>query len=269
MLAYGVREFGMSAIMNGLALHCGFIPFGGTFLVFSDYARNAVRLAAMMHQRVIFLYSHDSIGLGEDGPTHQPVEHLAMLRATPGMEVWRPCDGVETAVAWREALQRQGPSSLILSRQTLPQQSRTEEQLLAVSNGAYILYEPEQTATALIIATGSEIHLAVAAAQQLGEQGLAVRVVSMPCVNRFLQQTAEYREQVLPSAIKARMVVEASVSMPWWAFVGEQGYVLGVDRFGLSAPYEAAYEAFGITIENIVRLMQGVAASVEKVGEKA
>lgn len=248
---YGVREFGMSAIMNGLALHGGLIPFGGTFLVFADYARNAVRLSALMRQRVIYIYSHDSIGLGEDGPTHQPIEHAAMLRMTPGMQVWRPCDAVETAVAWQQALQHQGPSCLLLTRQNVPLQPRSANQLPLIKRGGYVLYPEQGELAGIILATGSEVQLAVAAAQQLQTQGIHIRVVSMPCCEIFKAQDNHYRESVLPAAMALRVAIEAGVSDYWYQFVGLQGRVIGIDRFGLSAPAKAVYNTLGITVERV------------------
>ena len=248
-LHYGVREFGMSAIMNGLALHGGFIPYGGTFLVFSDYARNAVRLSALMKQRVIFVYTHDSIGLGGDGPTHQPIEHAAMLRLTPHMQVWRPADLLETAVAWQHAIERHnGPSCLLLSRQDLPALTHRPDDATFINRGAYILYDSEQTPNAILIATGSEVHVAIEAAIQVKAQGLHVRVVSMPCAELFLAQDEAYQEHVLPDAIRARVAIEAAATGYWYRFVGLDGVVIGVDQFGLSAPPEDIYQAFGITV---------------------
>jgi transketolase len=249
---YGVREFGMSAIMNGLALHGGFIPFSGTFLTFSDYARNAVRMSALMKQRVIYVYSHDSIGLGEDGPTHQAVEHTASLRLIPGLSVWRPCDTVETAVAWQESMGYQGPSALLLTRQTIEFQSRTQAQLDAVKRGGYVLFEPEHALEGLIIATGSEVEIAVKAAKQLAEKGKGVRVVSMPCVELFLQQDKAYQDDVLPLVITQRVAIEAGVTDGWYRFVGTEGTVIGLDEFGASAPGDVLYEHFGMTVEAIV-----------------
>lgn len=249
---YGVREFGMSAIMNGIAAHGGFIPFGGTFLVFSDYARNAVRLSALMRQRVIYIYSHDSIGLGEDGPTHQPVEHAAMLRMTPYLRVWRPCDDVETAIAWQQALQHQGPSCLLLSRQNLPHQVRSLETLAAVKRGAYVIYAERGPLHGIIMATGSEVPLAMEAARLLLEEGVNIRVVSMPCCEVFKEETAQYRESVLPAGIVARVAVEAGVSDYWYQFTGLRGRIIGINRFGLSAPAKAVSQAVGLTVENII-----------------
>lgn len=252
---YGVREFGMSAIMNGMALHGGIIPYGGTFLVFSDYARNAVRLSALMRQRVIYIYSHDSIGLGEDGPTHQPIEHAAMLRMTPGMHVWRPCDVVETAVSWQQALNYQGPSCLLLTRQNVPQQSRSSSTLTLIKRGGYILQAEQGELRGIILATGSEVQIAMAAAEQLKQQGVHVRVVSMPCCEVFKAQDSSYREMVLPSRMTVRLAVEAAVSDYWYQFVGLQGKIIGIDRFGLSAPAKDVFNALGITIEKVVSAM--------------
>jgi len=252
-LHYGVREFGMSAIMNGIALHGGFIPYGGTFLVFMEYARNAVRMAALMKQRAIFVYTHDSIGLGEDGPTHQPVEQLTSLRTTPGLSTWRPCDLVESAVAWKSALLRsEGPTALVFSRQALPHQPRDAHQLACVARGGYVLVDCEGQPEALVLATGSEVQLAVAAARQLTEQGRRVRVVSMPATDVFDAQPLDYRESVLPPAVTARVAVEAAHPDFWHKYVGLQGRILGMDRFGESAPGEVLMEHFGFTVEAVV-----------------
>ena len=249
---YGVREFGMTAIMNGLALHGGFIPYGGTFLVFSDYARNAVRMAALMGIRSIMVYTHDSIGLGEDGPTHQPVEHLATLRMIPNMSLWRPCDAVESQVAWQAALERRdGPSALVFSRQTLPHQPRTAEQLESVRRGGYVLREADGGPEAILIATGSEVDLAVRAAEDLASRGRRVRVVSMPSTDAFEAQDQAYKESVLPRSVKARVAVEAGLSDFWIKYVGDRGKVVGMDRFGESAPAGKLFEHFGFTLENI------------------
>ncbi|PIZ04689.1 MAG: transketolase [Gammaproteobacteria bacterium CG_4_10_14_0_8_um_filter_38_16] len=251
---YGVREFGMSAILNGLALHGGVIPFGGTFLVFSDYARNAVRMSAIMQQKVIYVYSHDSIGLGEDGPTHQPIEHIAMLRMTPHFEVWRPCDFVETAVAWQQAIGHSGPSAILLTRQNVPQQAHTSEKINEVARGGYILFEPENQdlkIAAIIIATGSEVQLAVTAAKALMKENIFVRVVSMPCCDRFKKQDADYREMVLPSPITARLAIEAGVPDYWYQFVGSDGAIMGINTFGASAPEKDIWQAYGFTVENV------------------
>ena len=250
---FGVREFGMAALCNGLALHGGLIPYSATFLVFADYARNALRMAALMKIRQIFVFTHDSIGLGEDGPTHQPVEHVASLRLIPNMSVWRPCDVVETAIAWRCALERDnGPSSLALSRQNLPYQARDAAQILDIARGGYVLADCDGTPEAIIIATGSEVMLAMDAAVVLREKGRRVRVVSMPCADVFDAQDAAYREAVLPAAISARVAVEAGVTSGWLKYVGLQGSVVGIDSFGESAPAEAAFEHFGFTVDNVV-----------------
>ena len=251
-LHYGVREFGMSAIMNGIALHGGFIPYGATFLIFMEYARNAVRMAALMKQRAIFVYTHDSIGLGEDGPTHQPVEQVASLRMTPNMETWRPCDAVESAVAWRNAVERaDGPSSLIFSRQNLPHQSRSGDQIAAISKGGYILQDCAGTPDLILIATGSEVELAVASAEALTAVGKAVRVVSMPSTERFDAQTAEYKESVLPAAVTARVAIEAGIADFWYKYVGFGGAIVGMESFGESAPAGELFKHFGFTVESV------------------
>lgn len=263
---YGVREFGMSAIMNGLALHGGFIPYGGTFLVFADYARNAVRLCALMKQRVIFVYTHDSIGLGEDGPTHQPIEHAAMLRMTPNMHVWRPADLMETAVAWQQAIeQHNGPSCLLLTRQNLPPLRHTADSYERIKRGGYILQDCEKTPDAILIATGSEVQLAIESANQARNMGLAVRVVSMPCAERFLAQDSAYQEDVLPKAIRKRVAIEAASSTYWYRFVGLDGAVIGIDRFGVSAPAKDAYQELDITVEKTIAVLS--ALFYEKYGE--
>jgi len=249
---FGVREFGMTAICNGLSLHGGFIPYSATFLVFSDYARNAVRMSALLPVRNIHVYTHDSIGLGEDGPTHQPVEHVASLRLIPNLQVWRPCDSVESAVAWKCALENgDGPSALIFTRQGLPHQPRTKAQLENVARGGYVLREAEGNVDALIIATGSEVGLAVAAATELSSQGIGVNVISMPNPGLFLQQEAEYRQSVLPAALTARVVVEAGVSAGWASFAGDKGRIIGIDRFGASAPANELFKHYGLTVENV------------------
>ncbi|MDR5018833.1 transketolase [Yersinia rochesterensis] len=256
---YGVREFGMSAIMNGIALHGGFIPYGATFLMFVEYARNAVRMAALMKIRSIFVYTHDSIGLGEDGPTHQPVEQMASLRVTPNMSTWRPCDQVESAVAWQYALERKdGPSALIFSRQNLAQQPRTAEQLANISKGAYVLKDCAGLPELIFIATGSEVELAVAAADQLTAAGRKVRVVSMPSTDAFDKQDAAYRESVLPSAVSARVAVEAGIADYWYKYVGLNGAVVGMHTFGESAPAELLFKEFGFTVENVVAKAQAL-----------
>jgi len=249
---YGVREFGMSAIMNGLAVHGAMIPFGGTFLVFADYARNAIRLSAIMKQKVIYVLTHDSIGLGEDGPTHQPIEHITMLRATPNVNVWRPCDAVETAVMWQQALLTQGPSCLLLTRQNIQKQHRDLEQINNIKKGGYVLFEGGEKIDAIILATGSEVEIAVVAAKKLQEQNIFVRVVSMPCMDIFKQQDAQYRGWVLPSDVKKRVAIEAGAPDSWYQFVGLDGKVFGIERFGLSAPYQEIYAEFGLTVDKVV-----------------
>ena len=250
---YGVREFGMSAIMNGIALHGGFLPYGATFLMFMEYARNAVRMAALMKIRNIFVYTHDSIGLGEDGPTHQPVEQMASLRVTPNMNTWRPCDQVESAVAWQFAIQRNdGPSALIFSRQNLAQMNRTPEQVANISRGGYILKDCAGQPELIFIATGSEVELAVNAADQLTAEGRKVRVVSMPATEVFDKQDAAYRESVLPAAVSARVAVEAGIADFWYKYVGLNGAVVGMTTFGESAPAELLFKEFGFTVDNVV-----------------
>ncbi|QXO73604.1 transketolase [Morganella morganii] len=250
---YGVREFGMSAIMNGIALHGGFIPYGATFLMFVEYARNAVRMAALMKIRSIFVYTHDSIGLGEDGPTHQPVEQIASLRVTPNMSTWRPCDQVESAVAWKYAIERKnGPTSLIFSRQNLAQQLRTAQQLADIEKGAYILKDCAGQPEVILIATGSEVELAVKAYEQLTAEGRKARVVSMPSTDAFDKQDAAYRESVLPSAVTARVAVEAGIADYWFKYTGMQGAIVGMHSFGESAPAGQLFSEFGFTVENVV-----------------
>jgi transketolase len=258
-LFYGVREFGMAAIMNGITLHGGFIPYGGTFLVFSDYARNALRLASLMKLRVVYVFTHDSIGLGEDGPTHQPVEHAATLRMIPHMDVWRPCDAVETAAAWRASVERaDGPTSLLLSRQNLPHQTRTEAQLADVSKGGYVLAEAAGGAPAVVlIATGSEVGLAMSAREQLAAKGIAARVVSMPSSTVFDRQPAAWRDAVLPRGVP-RVAVEAGISDFWRKYVGLEGAVVGLDRFGESAPAGALFELFGFTAAHVTEVAESV-----------
>lgn len=250
---YGVREFGMSAIMNGIALHGGFIPYGGTFLIFMEYARNAVRMAALMKQHCVFVYTHDSIGQGEDGPTHQPIEQLATLRITPNMSVWRPCDAVETAVSWKAAIERSaGPTSLVFSRQNLAHQSRTAEQVAAIARGAYVLKDCEGTPELLIIATGSEVEICVDAVTQLQAKGIKARLVSMPSTDVFEAQDDAYRESVLPSSVRARVAVEAAAADYWYKYVGLDGKVIGMRSFGESAPGPVLMKEFGFTAENVV-----------------
>ncbi|MCZ4310050.1 transketolase [Vibrio atlanticus] len=250
-LSYGVREFAMSAMMNGVALHGGFIPYGGTFLMFMEYARNALRMAALMKQRSIFVYTHDSIGLGEDGPTHQPVEQIASLRLTPNMSTWRPCDQVETAVAWKSAIERfDGPTSLIFSRQNLVQFERDQDTLSNVAKGGYILSDCEGEPQLILVATGSEVALAMEAKAQLTH--VRCRVVSMPATDIFDAQSAEYKEQVLPSHVTARVAIEAGIRDYWFKYVGLHGDIVGMTSFGESAPAEQLFEMFGFTVENIV-----------------
>jgi len=252
---YGVREFGMSAIANGLALHGGFIPFDATFLVFSDYARNALRMSALIPAHAIHVYTHDSIGLGEDGPTHQPVEHLASLRYIPNNDVWRPCDAVESAVSWKAAIARsEGPSCLIFSRQNLPHQPRSDAQVKQIERGGYVLADAEGgTPDVILIGTGSEVGLAVQAKQALDAQGIKTRVVSMPSTDVFDRQDVAYRESVLPAAVRKRVAVEAGVTGFWRQYVGLDGAVIGIDSFGASAPADALYAYFGITAEHVVQ----------------
>lgn len=250
---YGVREFGMSAIMNGIALHGGFIPYGATFLIFVEYARNAVRMAALMKIRSIFVYTHDSIGLGEDGPTHQPVEQLASLRLTPNISTWRPCDQVESAIAWQYAIERNdGPSALIFSRQNLEQQPRDNKQLANIIKGAYVLKDSEKIPALILIATGSEVGLAVNAYEKLTAEGYQVRVVSMPSTDTFDKQDAAYRESVLPSSVTARLAVEAGIADYWYKYVGTTGGVVGMRTFGESAPAEVLFKKFGFSEENVI-----------------
>ncbi|ULS45559.1 transketolase [Pectobacterium carotovorum] len=256
---YGVREFGMTAIANGIALHGGFVPYTATFLMFVEYARNAVRMAALMKIRSIYVYTHDSIGLGEDGPTHQPVEQLASLRVTPNMSNWRPADQVETAVAWKYAIERQdGPTSLILSRQNLAQQPRTAEQLANVAKGGYVLKDSDGQPELILIATGSEVELAVGAYDKLTAAGRKVRVVSMPSTDAFDKQDAAYREAVLPKAVAARVAIEAGIADYWFKYVGLNGAIVGMTSFGESAPAELLFEAFGFTVDNVVEKAQAL-----------
>ena len=253
-ISYGVREFGMSAIMNGVALHKGFIPYGGTFAVFSDYARNAIRMSALMKQRVIYVLTHDSIGLGEDGPTHQPIEHAASLRLIPHLDLWRPCDGFETAIAWTAAIERKdGPSALFLSRQNLPQLSKNISEA-DVMRGGYVLSDCDGKPDAILIATGSEVGLAMQAQESLRAKGKSVRVVSMPCTSVFDRQDQSWHANVLPSGIK-RIAIEAGHPDLWWKYVGLDGAVVGINRFGESAPAAAVYKALGVTVERIVELV--------------
>lgn len=256
---YGVREFAMAAIMNGAALHGGFIPYGATFLIFMEYARNAVRMSALMRQRVLYVFTHDSIGLGEDGPTHQPVEQLTALRATPNLYTWRPCDGVESAIAWKHAVKREaGPTALIFSRQTLPAQVKTDDQVAGVHRGGYVLVREQGDLDAILIATGSEVALAVEAAERLQADGRGVRVVSMPCAELFDSQEAGYKETVLPSDVLARVAVEAGHTDFWYKYVGLDGRVVGMSGFGESAPAAALFQHFGLTANSVVTAVQDV-----------
>lgn len=258
---YGVREFGMSAIMNGIALHGGFIPYGGTFLIFMEYARNAVRMSALMKQHCVFVYTHDSIGQGEDGPTHQPIEQLANLRVTPNMSVWRPCDAVETAVSWKAALEHNtGPTSLVFSRQGLAHQERTPEQVSAIARGAYVLQDCDGEPEAIVIATGSEMEISRDAVTQLQNNGLRVRLVSMPSTDVFEAQDAAYKESVLPASVRARVAVEAAAADYWYKYVGLDGRVIGMTTFGESAPGGALMKEFGFTAENIVATVSELCA---------
>jgi transketolase len=249
---YGVREFGMSAIMNGLAIYGGIIPFGGTFLTFSDYARNAVRLAALMRLRTVFVYTHDSIGLGEDGPTHQPIEHAPSLRMIPNLSLWRPCDGAEAAVAWAAAIEYHGTTCLLFSRQNCPHQERDDHTLALINRGGYILSDCQGEPDLILIATGSEVSLAMTAAAQLTQSGNKIRVVSMPSVDVFESQDAAYQADILPDSVSARVAIEAAASDGWYKFVGCHGKVIGIDRFGASAPAAAVYKECGMTVEHIV-----------------
>jgi len=253
-LHYGVREFGMGAVMNGIALHGGFVPYGATFLIFMEYMRNAVRMAALMGQQAIYVFTHDSIGLGEDGPTHQPIEQLTSLRTTPNLNTWRPCDAVETAASWDAAIKRHsGPTALVLSRQNLPHQQRTKAQLASIQCGGYVLKDSEGTPELILIATGSEVSLAMDAAAELEQQGKAVRVVSMPSAYRFNGQDADYRESVLPKAVTKRIAIEAGHADYWYKYVGLDGRVIGMTTFGESAPAGELFKHFGFTVENIVK----------------
>jgi len=256
-LYYGVREFGMTAIMNGLTLHGGYRPYGGTFLVFSDYARNAVRVAAIMHCPTTLVYTHDSIGLGEDGPTHQPIEHLASLRAMPNLHLWRGCDAVESGYSWVAALERRnGPTALVFTRQGLPQQARTPEQLVAMRKGGYVLIDSHGPPEAIVIATGSEVSVAAAAVKDLQAAGKRVRLVSMPCCEVFDAQPTPYRESVLPSSVTRRVAVEAGATQSWWRYVGSGGRVLGIDQFGASGKGPDLFKHFGITSDAVKALVE-------------
>jgi transketolase len=260
-LHYGVREFGMSAIMNGVAGHGGFIPYGGTFLTFSDYARNAVRMAALMRVRVIFVYTHDSIGLGEDGPTHQPIEHVASLRIIPQMDLWRPCDGVETATAWGVALEnRDGPTCLIFTRQQLVHEARSASQVAAIKRGGYVLIDSDGPPEAIVIATGSEVGIAAQAVRTMAAKGKKVRLVSMPSSNTFARQDDAYKQSVLPPSVARRVAVEAGSTEPWWQYVGLQGEIVGIDHYGASAPAKELFKAYGFTPDRVVEAIEKVLA---------
>jgi transketolase len=258
---YGVREFGMTAILNGVTLHGGFVPYGATFLVFSDYARNAIRLACLMSTRIVLVFTHDSIGLGEDGPTHQPVEHLTSLRALPNMSLWRPCDAAETAIAWTAGIERHGPTLLVLTRQPLPQQPRTPEQIANIRRGGYTLLDCSGTPECIVIATGSEVGIAVEAVNKLNSGGRRVRLVSMPSTEAFDAQDEAYRHSVLPPTIRKRLAVEAGATPSWWRYVGLDGKVLGIDRFGASGKFADVYPHFGFTADNIAQHISGLLGS--------
>ena len=256
---FGVREFGMSAMTNGIALHGGFLPYCATFLVFSDYARNAIRLSALMKIRAVFVYTHDSIGLGEDGPTHQPIEHAEALRVIPNLSVWRPCDSVETAIAWQAAIERRdGPTTLLLSRQGLTFQARSSQQLADVRRGGYVLHDGAGPLDAIIITTGSEVSLAMEAVKNLEDMGHSVRVVSLPSTDIFDRQEATYRDKVLPPAVTVRVAVEAGVSRGWFRYVGTHGQVIGLDTYGESAPAKTVFEHFGFTVDNVVGVVSSL-----------
>ena len=256
---FGVREFGMSAILNGVTGHGGFIPYGGTFLTFSDYARNAVRMAALMRLRVIFVYTHDSIGLGEDGPTHQPIEHLASLRVIPHMDVWRPCDAVETAVSWGVAIaNREGPTCLIFTRQSLTHEARDATQLQNIRRGGYVLIDCDGTPDAIVIATGSEVGIAAEAVRAVAAKGRKIRLVSMPSTNTFDRQDDAYRQSVLPAGVTRRVAVEAGATQPWWRYVGLGGEIVGIDHFGASAPAKELFKAYGFTTERVIAAIDKV-----------
>jgi transketolase len=258
---YGVREFGMSAILNGVTGHGGFIPYAGTFLTFSDYARNAVRMAALMRLRVIFVYTHDSIGLGEDGPTHQPIEQIASLRIIPHMDLWRPCDAVETATAWGAALaNRNGPTCLIFSRQALAHEARDGAQLANLKRGGYVLIDCEGTPEVIVIASGSEVGIAAAAVRGAAAAGRKVRLVSMPSTTTFDRQDPAYRHSVLPPAVTRRVAVEAGATETWWRYVGLDGEIIGIDHFGASAPAKELFKAYGFTPERVTAAIEKVSA---------
>ena len=262
---FGVREFGMSAIMNGIAAHGGFIPYGGKFLVFSDYARNAVRMSALMRLGVVYVYTHDSIGLGEDGPTHQPIEHVASLRIIPQLDLWRPCDATETALAWRAAIEnRANPTCLVLTRQAVPPQARSGAQLAAVARGGYVLIDSDGPPEAIVIATGSEVAIAADAVRAAAASGRRIRLVSMPCLSAFERQDEAYRDAVLPRDVRARVAVEAGVREPWWRYVGPEGLILGIERFGESAPAKQLFQHFGFTAEKVRSAIDAVLAASDR-----
>src|SRR5271165_1366220 len=253
-LHFGVREFGMSAILNGIACHGGFVAYGATFLTFSDYARNALRMAALMRLGVVFVYTHDSIGLGEDGPTHQPIEHMASLRMIPDLDLWRPCDGVETAVSWRTAIEnRNGPSCLIFTRQSVAHQPRSAAQVAAIARGGYVLIDSDGPPEAIVIATGSEVGIAAEAVRSVAASGRRVRLVSMPSTNTFDRQDEAYKQSVLPDAVTRRVAVEAGVRAGWWRYVGSRGQVVGIDHYGASAPAKDLFQHYGFTVDNVVK----------------
>jgi transketolase len=258
---FGVREFGMSAMLNGIVCHGGFIPYAGTFLTFSDYARNAVRMSALMRLRVLFVYTHDSIGLGEDGPTHQPIEHLASLRLIPQMDLWRPCDGVETAAAWGVALEkRDGPTCLVFTRQSVVHQARDAAGVAAIRRGGYVLIDSAGEPEAIVIATGSEVGIAAEAVRAVAAKGRRVRLVSMPSTHTFDAQDAAYKESVLPKSVTRRVAVEAGATAGWWHYVGLQGEIVGIDHFGASAPAKDLFKAYGFTSEHVVEVIEKVLA---------
>ena len=248
---YGVREFAMFAIMTGLRLHGGFLPYGGTFLVFADYGNNALRMAALIKQKVIFIFTHDSIGLGEDGPTHQPVEHISTLRLIPNLSIWRPCDAPETAVAWKYAIENDSPTCLILTRQKVSQQMRTSFMLESISKGGYVIFDTKNTPDAIIIATGSEVSLAISVAKKMAQKEKNIRVVSMVSIDTFEKQSDEYKESVLPKNVTTRLAIEAGKSDLWYKYVGLNGKVMGLDTFGKSAPDKKLFEVFGFTEHNV------------------
>jgi transketolase len=258
---FGVREFGMSAILNGVTGHGGFVPYGGTFLTFSDYARNAVRMACLMQLRVIYVYTHDSIGLGEDGPTHQPIEHVASLRVIPHMDLWRPCDAVETATAWGVAVEnRHGPTCLIFTRQSVAHEPRDAQQVAAIKRGGYVLIDSDGPPEIIVIATGSEVGIAAEAVRASTAKGRKIRLVSMPSTNTFDRQDEAYRHRVLPPGVTRRVAVEAGATQPWWHYVGLQGEIVGIDHFGASAPAKDLFKAYGFTAERVIQAIDKVSA---------